>query len=321
MHTPRNIQSPYTASDFWNQWSSVTPRMALFIKVTPKAFWSGVSALGFTSNTRDMTLPGHAGITFTSSPGITPSAVEQALDNATSLEMTGIYQSSSFTHADVMSGKWDFATVEIFSACWDNVNLGELVHFKGNLGEFKDYQLYFTAEGQGLIARLSSDAGKVASRACRVKEFRNAECGHTAATVTVDGNTYDIVQNITDVNSVTKSRIDINKTQWTAASPSAKPIPYNGFYTNGKITYTSGDNNGVSREISWNNYFTAQNKVGIFLKRPLPYTPKTSDTFTLTAGCNRTVENCKMFSNIVNFRAEPFVPGLEAISYIPPVTE
>lgn len=316
MHVPRNIQSPNTATDFWNQWASVNPRMALFVKITPKAFWN-VSAIGFTSNTRDMTLPGHGALVFKSAVGIAPSAIEQALESPANFEIQGIYQSGIFEQEDVFKGKWDFASVEIFAACWDNTNLGELVLFKGNLGEFKDYQLYFTAEGRGLLARLSSDAGAVTSRYCRVKEFRDSECGHTASTVTIDGDTYDIEYTglfAMGATVSTRKAIYVPETYWTGQFI-PKLVPLNGYFNNGTITSTSGANNGVSREILKSS--TNGIDVKFALKRPFPFTVDVSDEFIVKAGCNRTVEDCKKYSNIVNFRGEPYIPGIEAMNRTP----
>ena len=317
MHTIRNKQGGSTDTDFWNKWSSVNPRMAMFVKITPKPFFTGVDPIGFTSNTRDMTLPGHGALVFKSAVGIAPSAIEQALENPTTFEVQGLYQSGLFEQDDVVRGKWDFATVEIFAACWDNTNLGELVLFKGNMGEFKDYQLYFTAEGRGLISRLSSDAGEVTTRYCRVKVFRDSQCGHTASTVTIDGDTYDIqYTSLLAVGTTVSTRqtIYVPETYWTGQL-TPKLVPPNGYFNNGTITSTSGANEGLSREIlksSTNNI-----DVKFALKRPFPFAVAVSDEFTVTAGCNRTVEDCRKYGNIINFRGEPYIPGLENANRVP----
>lgn len=317
MHTIRNKQGAYTDNDFWTQWSSVNPRMALFIKVTPKSFWTGVSAVGFTSNSRDITLSWHS-MTFKSAVGINPSSVAHSLSEATQMEVTGIYQDTIFKRDDVIAGKWDYADIEVFSACWDNPSLGELVHFKGNLGEFKDYSIYFTAEGRGLLSRLSQDTTIVSSRSCRVNEFRDATCGHTASTVTIDSVTYDIVYtNIAPNLAVSNNpmKIAVNKSYWTGQSP-AKPLPPNGFFINGVIECTTGKNAGVRREILLNQA-SAGTVINFKFKRPFPYNYLSTDRFTITAGCNRTVEDCRKYGNIINFRGEPYVPGIEAMNRIP----
>lgn len=333
MHTPRNIQSPYVANDFWTQWGSVNPRMALFIKVTPKAFWSGISPIGFTSNTRDMTLPAHtysgSPITFKSAVGITPSVVEQILDDPTNLEMSGIYQAGTFTQADVLAGKWDYAEIEVFSACWDNVNLGELVHFKGNLGDFKDYAYYFKAEGRGLIARLSSDTCDVTSRNCRVKEFRDAQCGHTASTVTIAGTSFNVTQTGRTGNPSTsgiydneKNAIVFDVSTFTGNVPTYGQLTaWAEYFDNGKITSNSGANLGNSREILAVKEATGGYPyIIVTLKRSMPFVIEGGSKWHLTMGCRRTVEDCRKYDNIINFRGEPYIPTIEEINRIPEAT-
>ena len=319
-HTPRNIQSPYTATDFWNRWSSVNPRMALFMKVT-KVIGGDTIVRAFTSNTRDMELPGHAGITFRSAVGISPTAVQSMLNAVTTMEVQGIYQSGIFERDDVISGKWDFADVEIFSAAWDLPALGELVHFKGNLGDIKDYGEFFTAEGRGLIARLSQDPAQVTSRNCRVTKFKNAQCGFTGTTVTIGATTYSLQLNSTtarlegDRNLI---MIDPASTGVTP-TPGGNPIPLTDFFNNGTIEFTNGTNDGITREILKYTYNSAEDFIMITVKRgfPLPDTAINSLEVTIKAGCNRTVEDCRKYGNIINFRGEPYVPGLESMNRIP----
>lgn len=176
-HAPRHVQAPNTAADFWAKYNSTNPRMSVFVLLTPTADWTGVSAVGLTSNTRDMTLPGHPGITFKAAPGIAPTVVETALGETANMELTGVYQTGIFEREDVLAGKWQFAGVEVFVASWDETDLGELLEFKGYIGDFKDYGTYFTAEGRGLIGLLSNEVGEVTQRLCRVYEFGDTRCG------------------------------------------------------------------------------------------------------------------------------------------------
>jgi len=266
-----------------------------------------------------MTLPGHGGVTFLSAPGMTPTIVEQGLDEAANLEMTGVYSSDSFSQTEVLAGKWNYSEIEVFSVSWQNTSLGELVHFKGNLGEFKDYQTYFTCEGRGLIARLSQEVEKVTARLCRVKEFRDAECGHTASTVTISAVVYNISQTLNGiVYGPTTAWMDVYTLTISGN------IPPDSFYANGKVTGTSGPNSGVSREVANSTYFDTGNPatsyIRLFLKRPFPFTAASLAGYTIIAGCNRTPEDCIKFTNIVRRRAEDFVPGIEAVSRVPTQT-
>ncbi len=319
MHTPRFIQSPYTATDFWNQWSSENPRMCLCILVTPRVG----TAVGFTSNTRSMTLPGHVGITFKATPAITPSAVESGLDDVLNLEVTGIYNSDSFVQEDVIAGKWNFAEVEVFSVCWDNVNLGEFLVFKGNIGEMKDYQTYFTAEARGLLSRLSNDVSIATSRFCRVKEFRDSQCGHSASTVTLGGVAYNVTQASLTGNafSVGDQRFgaifDTSTLTGNDPADSAALAIYAAALANGKLTATSGPNSGISREIAHAAESTGGHPyMDIYTKRPFPFAIDSATTFSLVMGCNRTQEDCIKFGNIVNRRSEDFIPGLETANRV-----
>lgn len=313
MRTPRNIQSPYVAADFWTQFSSANPRMALFMKVTPY-LTTDLTTIGLTSNTRDMTLPGHAGVTFKSAAGMMPSNAAQSINDETSLELTGIYSDDLFKRTDVVNGKWQNATIEIFVACWDNVNLGELMIFKGFLGEVKDFGTFFTAEGRGLSSKLSQDIGWVTQRTCRVKKFRDAQCGHTASTVTIDGTTYNVeVSNKSGALSADRKYITFQKTIWTGSGLNVPPIS---FFANGTVECTQGKNIGFSREIT--SAKDDGTEINIYFKRPFPYADNTIfDRYKITAGCSRTIEDCQKYDNILNFRGEPFIPGLTQLMRVP----
>lgn len=341
-HTPRNIQSPYTATDFWNQWSSVTPRQALFVKVTPTAEWRSpvtfdglpveilgdtltfettLSSIGFTSNTRDMTLPGHAGVTFKAAPGITPTMVEQILGEASSMEVTGQYLSGTFERTDVIAGKWNFAEVEIFSACWDNTSLGELVHGIYKLGEFKDYGTYFTAELRGLVSVLSRDVTIVTQRLCRVRNFGDTECGKDlTGTVTIGGTAYNIKQTSVEGNpasSIDALIFDTSTFDGNDPVDSAALALYVAYLPNGRITALDGPNAGVTREIGGAAEATGGHPfMQISLKRPFPFTIDTTTLFDITMGCDRTIENCRRWSNAANFRGEPYITGMEVANRI-----
>lgn len=320
-HVPRNVQAPNTAADFWTQWRSVNPRMALFVLITPQSFWTGINPIGITSNTRDMTLPGHPGVTFKSTPGVTPSVIEQVLNEPTNIDLSGIYQTGIFEWADVIAGKWSFSEIEIFSASWQNVDLGELLHFRGKVGDFHDFQTYFTAEARGLISLLSNEVAPVTQKFCRVKEFRDAECGHTATTVTIHSVAYNVVQTGVDGNPGSSIESIIFDTSTFAGNDPTAPniAAYAALFANGKITAVDGPNAGVSREISGANEATGGHPfMRVFLKRPFPFEITTTTEFNLVMGCDRTVEKCVQFGNIVNRRAEDWIPTIEAANRVPP---
>lgn len=81
-----------------------------------------------------------------------------------------------------------------------------------------------------------------------------------------------------------------------------------GYFDGGVITFTSGLNNGLSMEVT--SYTTGQ----MVLVQPMPYAVAVGDTYSLIAGCDKTFPTCRdRFANVLNFRGEPYVPGVDSI--------
>jgi len=82
-----------------------------------------------------------------------------------------------------------------------------------------------------------------------------------------------------------------------------------GYFDLGKITFTSGVNNGISRSIKQH----IKGAISTFaLMSPFPNTPGVGDTFNVYPGCDKMQTTCaNKFSNIANFRGFPFIPQNE----------
>ena len=81
-------------------------------------------------------------------------------------------------------------------------------------------------------------------------------------------------------------------------------------YQGGKLTWLTGNNAGSGMEV---RKFTDATKL-IELALPMHSTVQVGDTFSITAGCDKSHTMCQAkFGNIVNFRGEPFVPQNKAI--------
>jgi uncharacterized phage protein (TIGR02218 family) len=78
-------------------------------------------------------------------------------------------------------------------------------------------------------------------------------------------------------------------------------------YAQGRVTFTSGANNGLSRAIKAND-----GAGGFTLVSPLPAAPSAGDTFTAYKGCDLTKATCNTkFNNLGHFKATPYVPAPE----------
>lgn len=76
-----------------------------------------------------------------------------------------------------------------------------------------------------------------------------------------------------------------------------------GHFDQGTITFTSGVNNGVSRNVK--SYTPGVLKLSL----PLVSVPGVGDTFNAFPGCDKTQATCTTkFSNLPNFKAMPYVP-------------
>lgn len=310
-HETRNHQGSNTDADFWANYSSATPRLATMVKITAREEFGG-DVLGFTSNTRNMTLPGHAGVTFKSAPGIMPDTVEIALDEPVNLEMLGIY-TADFPRNEVIAGKWNFARVEIFVVCWDDTDLGEWLVCETLTGEIKDYQTHFNTELRGKLSLLSNETGIITQSLCRVRRFGDADCKKNLnTTVTIDGTAYNITQTPVTVSAFDTAnpyQIVFTKLAGTANDPP------DDFFRNGEIIALGATDNGeLSREIKSSD--TQASNIVVNLKRKFPFAVEVGHTFTLIAGCDRTIENCMLYANIINRRAEDWLPGDEAVNRI-----
>lgn len=79
-----------------------------------------------------------------------------------------------------------------------------------------------------------------------------------------------------------------------------------GYFDLGKITFTSGVNNGISRSVK--QYIKGTTST-FALMSPFPNAPAAGDTFNAYPGCDKAKDTCQnKFSNLANFRGFPFIP-------------
>lgn len=83
------------------------------------------------------------------------------------------------------------------------------------------------------------------------------------------------------------------------------------YFSRGRLLFTSGANTGVRRAIK--TYAHEQGRVE--LSFPLIEPVAVGDSFTITAGCDKTqgVNGCAKFNNLPNFKATPYIPKPETI--------
>ncbi len=150
-----------------------------------KATLKNGTVLGFTDHTRDITYDSQL---YQSATGYTPSAVDtSAALNVDNLDVEAILTSDGITEADLMSGLWDYAAVEIFWVNWADLAMGRMILKSGTLGEVTIKQNQFIAEVRGLTQAFTNVLGEMSSPTCRVHNFGDTRCKKDLAALTVTG--------------------------------------------------------------------------------------------------------------------------------------
>lgn len=95
----------------------------------------------------------------------------------------------------------------------------------------------------------------------------------------------------------------------TLTDPAGAP---SGWFDGGFLKFESGENNGRGLEVK-----TWDGSSAIEMYLPFGYLPQVGDLISIYPGCRKRVADCRdKFDNIINMRAEPYLPGQDqALAY------
>jgi len=259
----------------------------------------------FTTHDQDIQFPsGSPSYTYRAAGGFSKSAISsQAGLNVDDMEATAFFDSDSVTVEALRAGLFDGAEVFISAVNYTNLALGEVKLRRGWLGEcIATPEGQFKTELRGLTELFQAPFGEVYSPECRA-DLGDARCGVDLAA-------------ITDAVTIT-SVLDRRSFAVSGANTRGDPT----YYLGGLFTFTSGPNAGKAVEIL---AFGEASPTGspsvpfVTLFLPVGYVPEVGNTGTMTPGCSKTVITCaSRFNNLLNFRAEPYLPGLDAMLLYP----
>lgn len=251
----------------------------------------------FTDHDRDIV---YGGDTYLAALGYRRAAVASGADLAVDeTELEGLLNSDSITEFELRAGVWDGADVRIFVVNWANLAAGEIKIRRGRLGEVivRD-DGSFRSELRGLAQPLQTIIGGLYQPECRA-DLGDARCKINLAL----GGGWTQQAAITSVTD--------SVTLGMAAGLAGFA---DGWFDGGVVIWQSGPNAGVAREvISW----TQAGRV-LSLLGPPPFAPAVSDVLNIQPGCDKRWNSCRdKFSNRLNFRGEPLVPGSNALLETP----
>lgn len=237
---------------------------------------------------------GDGSLTYVPDTGILPSDLSLSTGfDADDMEVSGPI-GSVVTRTHVLGGRYDDAVVRYFVVNWSDLSQGASKLAKGCVvsaevigGKFK-----FTLHSD--LSRYNQATGEVLTPYCRTY------FGSTKCTVTP-------IEDDVTVTAVTSART------FTVSNPEAR---VEDFFNTGLAVFTGGELDGIRPAPI--DTFTAAGAITMF--EPLPEPPQVGDTLTLRQGCydpatgaSLTRTACMHFENMINFRAEPDVPGSDKV--------
>lgn len=256
-------------------------------------------SLGFTDHDETLSFEG---IEFEPQSGFTGTTIETSLGMAVDTQdVSGALQSAALSEADLAAGVFDNAEVHIWLVNWVDTEQRVLLR-KGNLGEVTRGPLAFQAEVRGLAHKLNQRQGRLFQYAC------DAELGDARCTKDISDPDFSATAQIIEVRSdrqIVVSGLDGYLQGW---------------FELGTVTFDSGANLG--RLVRIRSHVAQVSTVSLELESKPAWPLEVGTVMTVKAGCDKRFETCRAkFSNAINFRGFPHMPGNDFVTYYPSSTD
>lgn len=218
-------------------------------------------------------------------------SADMSVDN---MDVAGILDSEKISEEDMRNGLFNRADVYVFIVNWSDPSQGALKVRRGWFGEVTVTDTgQFTTEIRGLAQALSHNFIEVYSAECRA-DFCDDRCK----------------LNIADYEIPTTVSVAITRDIFVI--PSGVSLPPQGIVP-GTVRFIDGSNAGRTIEIT--GYDPDTRTVELF--EPTAYGIAAGTQIRLAPGCDGSLERCKSYNNVVNRRAEDFVPGNDELMKYP----
>jgi uncharacterized phage protein (TIGR02218 family) len=248
--------------------------------------------LGFTDHDEDVPL---GALVCRAGTGLTASEITSRLGLAVDgSEVSGALASDTLTEADLAAGRYDAAEIETYLVDWSEPALSVLLA-KGALGEVRREGAAFVAEVRGLADRLNQESGRRYTATC------SADLGDARCTVNLDDAAYrgeEAVAALAGTSAFIATGLSAFADTWFSA---------------GRLQWTSGANSGLAVEVK--RHRRDGDDIRIELWQAMPEPLAAGDAFVVTAGCDKRFATCRdRFTNTVNFRGFPHIPGNDFVT-------
>ncbi len=253
--------------------------------------------LGFTNHDRDVIIDGQR---YLATPSFTPSAlVMSAGFSVDTIELAGVLSHAAIQASDLSAGRFDGAEIRVFMVDWSQPDVGSVALSSGYFGTVREEDQKFSVEVRGLTDALEAPVVELYSPECR------AELGDQRCRVNLQ---------LYKFSSIITKIIDSQTFQVTA--PGSGSFLYSDYLAYGRVRWLSGHNDSADGEILTSGLANANLQIG--LRSPPRLVMQVGDRLEITAGCDKRQDSCiNKFYNRLNFRGEPFVPGIDSLVRYP----
>lgn len=246
----------------------------------------------FTDHDRDIVFEGD---TYEAESSYDRTAIQSNGDfGVDNLDVAGILDSEKIKDTELRSGLFNRADVYIFIVNWKDPSQGALKVRRGWFGEVSLLgNGTFTTEIRGLAQALSHNFIEVYASECRA-DFCDSRCKLNIAD-------YEIATTVDTV--ISRSSFNL---------PTGFTVPTQGL-DYGTVTFVDGENAGRVVEII--GYNTTSRQIDLF--EGVSYDIVAGTNIKVAPGCNGSLDRCKFYGNVVNRRAEDYVPGNDELMSYP----
>ncbi len=251
--------------------------------------------LGFTDHDQALV---SSGLTYEPDSGFAATSAEAATGLSPGThDVSGILRSNRISETDLIRGLYDGAEVSLYLVDWTDPEV-RLLLSRGLIGKIRRDGVTFEAEVTGISDLLNRPYGRAYVHSCESR-LGDARCA-------VD---------LTDpVYRGTGSVVEVTGTgRFTAAGLSGFSKHW---FTGGSIAWTTGQNDATRSQTKAHLDASGLAILETWLAPAMPIA--VGDTFTITAGCNKTQSDCRQkFNNLLNFRGFPHMPGDDVAASYP----
>ena len=250
---------------------------------------------GFTDHDRALEI---VGTSYEPDTGFAASEIRASADfSVDGQDAEGALRSDRITETDILDGRWDNASIEVWRVNWENVAQRVLMR-RGNLGQIRRGKQVFVAEVRSLTHFLNQPVGRTYQYYC------DAELGDTRCGVNLAAPSYS--------GSGSVAAVSGDRTFTTAG--------LGGFAVNwfalGRVEWTSGANARRRAEVSIHGVAAGLAQITLIEAPVRAIAP--GDGFFIQAGCDKQFATCgAKFGNGLTVRGFPSIPGDDTIVRYP----